>query len=38
MKERNYGLDLLRVLAMLGIVILHTNGAGGDSLVVKNHK
>lgn len=27
--RRNYGLDLLRIIAMLGIVILHINGQGG---------
>ena len=28
-KERNYGIDLLRILAMLFIVILHSYGRGG---------
>ena len=35
MKERNYGLDIARILAMLGIVTLHINGAGGYSILVK---
>lgn len=26
---RNYGIDLLRILSMLGVVILHTTGHGG---------
>ena len=28
-KERDYGLDIIRIVSMLGIVILHINGAGG---------
>ena len=28
-KERDYGLDIVRIISMLGIVILHINGAGG---------
>ena len=30
-KERDYGLDIVRIISMLGIVILHTSGAGGDA-------
>lgn len=30
MKMRNYGLDIVRILAILGIIILHINGVGGD--------
>lgn len=26
-KERNSNIEMLRILAMLGIVIMHTNGA-----------
>lgn len=26
-KERNSSIEMLRILAMLGIVIMHTNGA-----------
>lgn len=29
MKERNYGLDILRILAMFGIVGIHVLNAGG---------
>lgn len=29
MKIRNYGLDVARILAILGIIILHINGVGG---------
>lgn len=29
MKERNTGLDLCRIISMLGIVILHVIGKGG---------
>lgn len=28
-KERNYGIDLLKIIAMLMIVIIHTQGHGG---------
>ncbi len=28
-KERDYGLDIVRIISMLGIVTLHINGAGG---------
>ena len=27
-KERNYGIDLLKIIAMLMIVIIHTQGQG----------
>lgn len=27
-KERNYGIDLLKIIAMLMIVIIHTQGHG----------
>lgn len=26
-KERNSSIELLRILAMLGVVVMHTNGA-----------
>ena len=29
MKERNYGLDVARIVAMLGIIVLHILGQGG---------
>jgi len=34
MKERNAGLDLCRILAMLGIVVLHIIGQGGAQRIV----
>ena len=30
--ERNYGLDLARILAMCGIITLHILGQGGELL------
>lgn len=27
--DRDYGIDILRILSMMGIIILHINGAGG---------
>lgn len=29
MKERNYGIDLLRVISMIGVMALHVLGHGG---------
>lgn len=29
MRERNMGLDIIRIVAMLGIVMLHVLGVGG---------
>ena len=29
MKSRNYGLDIARIVAIIGIITLHINGAGG---------
>lgn len=29
MKERNYGIDLLRILSMFMVVLLHLCGFGG---------
>lgn len=39
-QERNYGIDLLRIIAMIYVVILHTLGAGGilDNLEIGTHK
>ena len=34
MKKRNAGLDLCRILSMLGIVILHVIGYGGAQQIV----
>lgn len=31
MKERNYGLDILRILAMFGIVGIHVLNTGGGA-------
>lgn len=30
-KERNSSIEILRILAMLGIVIMHTNGGGNGA-------
>lgn len=29
-KERNYGIDLLRIISMIMVVILHINSMGGN--------
>ena len=36
-KERNYGIDLFRLIAMLEIVILHILGHGGQMLRRAKH-
>ena len=36
MKERNIGLDICRVLSMIGIVLLHVIGKGGVQTAVNN--
>ena len=30
MQERNIGLDIMRIAAMLGIIMLHVLGVGGE--------
>lgn len=35
--ERNYGIDLLRIVSMLMVVILHINSIGGLQLAVKTN-
>lgn len=36
MKERNIGLDICRIISMIGIVLLHVIGVGGVRTVVNN--
>ena len=31
-KERNYGIDLLRIVSMMMVVILHINSMGGGNI------
>ena len=35
MKERNYGIDLLRVISMIGVMTLHVLGHGGVLAITK---
>ena len=36
MNKRNYGIDLLRIVSILGVVFLHVLGHGGILAAVKN--